>query len=479
MSAALSADNFLTHPDTTVGFTFNDLGAWCAFCSVQTVTIAHAGFMNANEDFRENTVVLPDTQRQDRILERRGFPVRKRRLAIVLLSLIAGLAALIAAMLHFSGAQSSVERSRVTIGAVTRGSFVRDVVADGQVVAAVSPTLYASSAGTVALKVHAGDAVEKDQIVAVIDSPDLSAKLSREDATIQSLRIDWQRARLDADRKLAQLRDAYRQAEIDRKTSERELDRSRKAFALGSFSELQLLRSQDALEKAQFAYEQARSTYDSQPKQNRFDIESKKALLDRQQLLVVQLRREIDRLQIRSPVTGQVGQVQISDRANVPKDAPLLTVVDLSALEVEIKAPESLARDLSSGMAADLEGSGRRWKAVVGAISPQVVNGEVTARLRFADQRFEGLRQNQRVSVRIFIDKRNNVLMVERGLFLEQDGGSVVYVVHGDIAERHPVRLGVAGVQDVEVLEGLAEGDQMIISGTEAFHGAQRVILSR
>jgi HlyD family secretion protein len=434
--------------------------------------------MNANKNFTEGPVVLPDTQQQDRVLERPQFWARHRILVIALAVVIVGLAALGLSLLHFSGAQSSVDRSRVTIATVTRGSFVRDVVADGQVVAAVSPTLYASSAGNVTLKVHAGDAVEKDQVVAEIDSPDLSAKRSQEEATLQSLLIDWKRAQLESERKLAQLRDAYQQAEIDQTAAQRELDRSRKAYELGSYSELQTLRSQDALAKARFAYEQAKKNYESQPEQNRFDIESRKALLDRQQYLVTELRRQIDGLQVRSPVIGKVGQVQIDDRESVSKDTPLLTVIDLSALEVEIKVPESLARDLTSGMTADLEGSGHKWKGIVGAVSPQVVNGEVTARLRFADEKPEGLRQSQRLSVRIFIDKRNNVLMVDRGLFVEQDGGGFAYLVRGNIAERHAVRLGAVGVQKVEIAAGLAQGDQIVISGTDAFRGAERVILS-
>jgi HlyD family secretion protein len=238
------------------------------------------------------------------------------------------------------------------------------------------------------------------------------------------------------------------------------------------------LKAQDELEKATFAYEQARSNYEQQPQQNRFDIQNRKALLDRQQYLAADLQRQIAALQIQSPVTGQVGQVQVADRASVAKDTPLLTVIDLSALEVEIKVPESLARDLAPGMSADLEGGNRHWKGIVSAVSPQVVNGEVTSRLRFDAQAPEGLRQNQRLSVRIFIDRRNNVLMVDRGLFLDQDGGGFVYLVRGDIAERRPVHLGAAGLQKVEILGGLVAGDRIVISGTDAFHGTQRVYLN-
>jgi HlyD family secretion protein len=423
-------------------------------------------------------IMLRDTSAQDRVIEPKNPLQRHRKLILIALAGIAALGMLILILVRYSGAGASVDRARVSIATVERGNFVRDIAADGQVVAAVSPTLYANALGTVTLKVHAGDTVAKGQVLAVVDSPDLTAKLSQEEATLASLRLDWQRSTLNAEHTLAQMRDAYNQAEVDQKTAQRERDRSRKAYEQGSYSELQALRTEDALEKAQFAFQQAKSTYDSQPKQNRFDIDSKKALLDRQQFMVDDLKRQVAGLNVSSPVDGQVGQVQVADRASVAKDAPLLTVVDLSALEVEIKVTESLARDLRPGMTADLEGGGHHWQGVVSGVSPEVVAGQVTARLRFGAEKPAGLRQSQRLSVRIFIDRRDNVLMVDRGSFVDQEGGGFAYIVHGNIAERHPVQLGAASIAKVEILEGLSAGDQIVISGTDAFNGAQRVILS-
>jgi HlyD family secretion protein len=423
-------------------------------------------------------VTLRDTAGQDRTIERLP-PWRRHARWMVLVAVAATvLAALALYLVKFAGAGTSVNSDRLSFATVERGSFVRDVAADGQVVAAVSPTLYANVAGTITLKVHAGDTVTRGQELAAIDSPDLTAKLSQEDATLQGLKVDWQRARLDAEQKLLQLHDAYSQAEVDQKTAQREQERSRKAYELGAYSELQALKAEDSLEKAKFALVQAKVNYASQPALNRFDVDSKKALLDRQQYMVTDLERQVVGLSVRSPVDGQVGQVQVADRASVPKDAPLLTVVDLSALEVEIKIAESLARDLRPAMKADLEGGGGHWQGVVSGVSPEVVNGQVTTRLRFGDDKPAGLRQSQRLAVRIFIDHRDNVLMVDRGSFMDQEGGGFAYLVHDNVAERRVVRLGASSVAKVEVLGGLAQGDRIVINGTDAFNNAERVILT-
>jgi HlyD family secretion protein len=408
-------------------------------------------------------------------------PWWRRRRVYVMAGGLAGLVAifvLVRALLYFAGTANSVDRSQLTIATVERGTFIRDVAADGQVVATVSPTLYAPATGTVTLDVHAGDAVRKGDRLAVIQSPDLVARLSQEEATLESLRVEWEGARLNAQLKLTQLQELYKQATVDETTDQSAFNRSREAYKLGAYTELQMLQAQDDLEKAQFALAQAKLNYDQQPKQNRFDIDSKRALFDRQQYIVADLQRQVDALEIRSPVDGRVGAVQVSDRATVAKDTALLTVVDLTALEVQIQVPESQAHDLVPGMAADLEGDGQHWQGSVSAVSPEVVDGEVVARVRFTGNKPQGLRQNQRMSVRILIDRRRNVLMVDRGTFMDQGGGGFAYVVHGNIAVRQPVRLGAASIQKVEILDGLALGDQVVVSGADAFNGADRVILA-
>src|SRR6202167_5652001 len=213
-------------------------------------------------------IMLRDTSAQDRVIEPKN-PFQRHRKLIVAGAIVAVLLiTLIVVLMRYSGAGVSVDRSRVSIATVERGNFIRDISADGQVVAAVSPTLYANALGTVTLKVHAGDTVTKGQVLATVDSPDLTARLSQEQATLAGLKVDWQRATLDANQKLAQLRDAFNQAQVDQKTAQRERDRSRKAYELGAYSELQALKAEDALEKAQFAFEQARMNYESQPKSN-------------------------------------------------------------------------------------------------------------------------------------------------------------------------------------------------------------------
>jgi len=371
----------------------------------------------------------------------------------------------------------SVSLSRLTIASVERGDFVRDVGADGRIVAAVSPTLYAPAAGTVALKIHAGDVVERDQVLAVIDSPELTNRLAQERASLAGLEIDYGRAQLDARRQQLTVQENFDRAKVERDTAAREVERSRHAFELGAYAELQVLRNEDALAKADFALEHARKELTLEPEQIRYDVQSKKLARDRQQLLVSDLERQVSALSLRAPVAGQVGQVLIAERANVARDAPLLSVVDLSALELEMKVPETFARDLAVGMPAQITGGGKTWDGEVGSVSPEVVDGQVAARVRFRGTQPEGLRQNQRLSARVLLEEKKDVLTLARGPFVDTGAGRVAYVVRGDVAERVPIEIGGTSLNAVEIRSGLAAGDRVVISGTDEFNGAARVVL--
>lgn len=422
--------------------------------------------------------MIRDTSAQDRLVEVK--PDRRRWLilaaaGVVLIGLLVWLAPGIG---RIFSASSSVSSSRLAFATVERGPFVRDIAAEGKVVAAVSPTLYATSGGAVTLKVHAGDTVKIGQVLATIVSPELTNKLAQEQSNADAMEVDYQRAQIDARKKRGELQKAYDNAQIDQQAATRDLDRNQKAFAMGAVSSMDVDRAKDALQKAKITLQHAHADLGMDNTSLNFDIQSKKLAHERQVLLVQDLQRQVDDLNVKSPVDGQVGQLFIAERATVAKDAQLLSVIDLSALQVEMQVPESFARDLGIGMGGEISGNGKTWKGLVSAISPEVVNGQVAARLRFEGSTPKQLRQNQRLSVRVLLDKRDSVLTVQRGSFVDESGGSYAYVVNGGLAVKTPIRVGASSIDKVEILDGLKEGDRIVISGTDSFKGAAKVAIA-
>jgi HlyD family secretion protein len=166
-----------------------------------------------------------------------------------------------------------------------------------------------------------------------------------------------------------------------------------------------------------------------------------------------------------------------SEKAHVAESAPLITVVDLTAFEVEFQVSEAYAGDIKPGMMADITLDGRKHAGTITAISPEVRQSQVTGRVKFTDGQPPGLRQNQRASVRIVLDERNDVLKFERSASIDEATRSV-FVLRGDRAVRVPVELGAASIAEIEVTRGLAAGDRVIISDMRDYDGVDEVAIT-
>ncbi len=422
--------------------------------------------------------MIRDTSAQDTVLQPTSTWRRRWPLAAAALALAALLAWAWPLLSRTLSAGSSVSLARLTVAAVERGDLVRDVAGEGKVVAAASPTLYAGNAGTVNLLVQAGDAVKRNQVLARIASPELTARLAQERANADALKSEWLRAEADARQQRASAQALLDTTNIQHKTAANDLVRQTQAFQAGATAGMQVDQARDAVARADVALKQAKEGLTLKDDATRFELQAKRQAFERQQLQVKDIERQQAELEVRSPVDGQVGQLFVTERTSVARDARLLSVIDLSQLEVQMQVAESFARELQPGMPGEISGNGQVWKGRIASVSPEVVNGEVSARLRFDGAQPEQLRQNQRLSVRVLLDKRSNVLTVSRGSFVDEGGGRLAYVLRDGMAEKRAVRLGAMSLSKVEVLEGLQPGERVVVSGADNFRAAERITIS-
>lgn len=424
---------------------------------------------------------IEDTSAQD---ERIEPPSKRKRLLIgvgVAVALVVVAVAAVPWLLRWSEAEMSVSRERLRTAFVARGDLVRDVSVQGRVVAAVSPTLYATQAGTITFRVEAGDAVVAADVLAVIDSPEIASLLEQEEANRSRLEVEVERQRIQAKQQKLAGQKTVDLANVTLVAARREARRADQAYASEAISQLDFEKAHDEKRSAELAHDHAVADAALAAERLDFELRTRELELDRQTLVVADLRRQVDELSIRSPVDGIVGNRLVSQKTAVSPNMAVLTVVDLSRFEVEADIPESYSDDLAVGMAAELRVGAETRTATLVAVSPEIVAGQVTVRLRFDGEMRgmpSGLRQNQRLTTRLLLEAKYDVLRVDRGQFLESGGGRVAYVIEDGVARRTSIETGARSLNAVEIVSGLGMGDEIIVSSVDAFAGKETLLVT-
>jgi HlyD family secretion protein len=418
--------------------------------------------------------MIRDTSQQDAVLTAPPAQQFKRR--AVMIGAAAALVAVSALLLTaWNDSEHAVSASRIRIAEVGRGTLVRDAAVNGRVVAAVSPTLYSTAPATVNLKVAAGDTVKKGDILALLESPDLTDALKREVSTYEQIKAEVARQQiLSRKQKLLAQREADT-AEIDRLSAQRTLERYDSVGTVGIIAKIDYQKAKDAVNSAGIRASHAKQAATLEGDDVELAIKTKTNELERQRLSMANAQRRVDELTVRAPVDGFIGTLNVQNRMVVAANAPLMTLVDLSRLEVELEVPETYAGDMGLGMSAEITLPTGRATGKLSALSPEVVKNQVLARVRFDGAQPKGLRQSQRVSARLLIEEKPNVLMVQRGPFVENEGGRHAYVMQDGVAVRTPIQVGATSISAVEIVSGLKAGDKVVVSGTDAFNNAARV----
>lgn len=423
--------------------------------------------------------MIKDTSDQDISIAPKKNPHKRFiLLAICSILLIAIVWQIVPAASRWSQAEKSVSMERVRVATITRGDFIRDISVLGRVVAAVKPTVYSPADGTISLSVDAGHEVKKGQILAKLESPELTNQLFQQQARLEKLKSSLARQKIQAKKQQLIDQKAVDLANVKLTTAKREKRRSDLGYEKNVINQIDYEKAQDDLENASLLHKHA--VQDAQLNSESLDFESKSISLDlhQQSLYVEELQRQVDALTIISPVNGIVGNLSTDNKTFLTKNQPILMVVDLSNFEVEIDIPESYADDLAIGMAVDVSFEQNSFSARLVTISPEILNNQVTGRVRFIEEIPAKLRQNQRLSTLIILEHKSNVLQVKRGQFIDSSGGKFAYKIENGIANKTPISIGARSLSHIELLSGLKENDQIIISNTDLFNSAQQVLLN-
>jgi len=378
----------------------------------------------------------------------------------------------------WASTDQSVDRSRLRIGVVEKGLFVRDISLQGNIVAANSPKLYSPSVGTVTLLFNPGEIVKQGDIVVKVASPTLINQLQQEKAKLISLDIEYERQKIATKQAKIKSEQQIKLEAVILNAAKREKRRAEKSIKIQAVSQLDYEKALDDLKRSQLKHDFAIKVAELENENLVFELQARQSELNQHRLLVENTERLVSELTIKAPVSGIVGSWSVEQKSAVSVNQALLTIVDLSAFQVEIDIPESYADELGIGMLVKVKYNQQDYDAEIITISPEVTNNVVKGRVAFIQSPPPGIKQNQRVTSRVILEQKNNVLYLPRGSFIQHHSGLKVFVIEENRATLTDVKLGSRSISKVEIISGLMEGQSVIISNTDFVNDAKKLNLN-
>lgn len=370
-----------------------------------------------------------------------------------------------------------VKKETIQTATVERGTLQRDIASTGKVVVANAPKLYSTDDGVITLVANPGDSVSEGQLVAQLHSPELINRYEQQTALYKNMSISSQRSQLDTKDKQLDLEQTLDNAKVLLATAKREQRRATIAHQKSLISALDFEKAKDELIQAKLAFKHAQKKVALSKEKLVFELQALDSVLEQQKLIVDNLNRKINALQIKAPVAGIIGNWLVSQKARISANTAVMTVIDLSAYEVQLVVAENHASDLALTMPVELVIAGNKVTGQLSAISPEINNNQVTVTVRLSPSEQLTLRQNQHVTARILLDKKVDVLMVRRGQFLSSGGGHYTYRIQQDTAQKITISTGTTNLKYVEITQGASLGDALVISSLSPFEQENRVLI--
>jgi HlyD family secretion protein len=386
------------------------------------------------------------------------------------------------AVMRLKPAAPEVERSTVYADTVKRGSMLRQVRGLGSLIPSqefIRQIPAETEATVVRIRLLPGTQVKAETILLDMSNPqveqaaiDADLQLKAADAELQSLRVTLQSNFMTEKADAATVNADYTQAKL-------QADTDKALYDLGVISGL--------------AYKSSKSKSDELTTRNNIEVDrldiTQKAIesqIAEQQAKVDQIRalaelkqEQLDALKVRAGIEGVLVDLPLQVGQHVLPGTMLAKVVQPNHLMAELKVPETQARDVQIGQPAVIDTHNGTVDGNVMRVDPAVQNGTVTVDVKLTGDLPQGARPDLSVDGTVNLEQLDNVLYVGRPAFGQENSTISLFKIDpdGKGAMRVPVKVGRASVNSIQILEGLQEGDTVILSDMSRNDNTDRIRL--
>lgn len=371
-----------------------------------------------------------------------------------------------------------VDREKVTISAVTEGTFEDFIPVRGTVMPLKTFTLVAVEGGQVeTIHVENGAHVEQGQRIMELSNTNLQLNLITSEARVTEQLNNLRNTRLSMEQNRLSLQSQL--VDIDYNISRLErIVRQRKELAeqrLVSRDEYQ-----NAVDELDWYRKRREITLESQEQDERMRASQVEAMEDNIAQLEQNLeiaRKNLDNLIITAPISGRLSSFDSELGESKSPGETVGLIDDVERFKLTVPIDEFYIRRISEGQYGEFTLGGKSYGLRISRVYPQVNNGQFDVDMEFVGEQPPGIYRGQTLQPRVQLGDASTALLLPRGGFFQDTGGNWAFVLDGagQYALRREIRLGRRNAEYFEVLEGLEPGEQVITSEYAAYAEMERI----
>ena len=408
---------------------------------------------------------------------------KRRRQTIITATVILGVAAVSVGVSKLKPAAPTVERGTVWTDTVKRGPMLRQVRGLGTLVPsqeAVRQIPAETEATVVRIRMLPGSQVKADTILLEMSDP--QTEQSAVDAQLEwkAAKAEYQSLRVKLESDLMNQKAGAATVHADDATAQRQAESDKALYQLGVISGLAYKSSKDKADELTTRNDLQTQMLTANERAIESQMAQEQDKVDQMRTLAQLKQKQLDALRVRAGIDGVLVDLPLQVGQHVLPGTMLAKVVEPNHLMATLKVAETQARDVQIGEPASVDTHNGVIAGTVMRVDPAVQNGTVTVDVKLTGELPKGAaRPDLSVDGTIDLERMDNVLYVGRPAFGQENSTISLFKLgpDGQGAMRVPVKVGRASVNSIQVIEGLSEGDTVILSDMSRWDNTDRIRL--
>lgn len=372
-----------------------------------------------------------------------------------------------------------VDEKGLSIETAQNGDFNDYVRVNGSVLPIYTVQLTPLEGGTVDEKVvEEGAEVKKGDIILKLSNPQLNIAILESEASLAEKENFLRNTRVQMEQEKLQLNKDRLQIELDLVRKKRNYEQQKSLYDKGLQSKEEYLRAEEDYVLTQKQSELNTERWKQDSIFRNVQVENMEINLTSMQRNMALVRQRVENLNVKSPIDGELGLLDVAIGQSVASGQKLGQINDLSNYKIEAMVDEHYIDRVKEGLSGTFSRQGSDFAIRVVKVFPEVRQGQFRIWLYLDGERPDNIRSGQTYYINLELGQPTQGIIIPRGAFYQSTGGNYIFVVdeNGKSATKRQIKIGRQNPQYYEVLEGLKDGERVIVSSYDTYGDNETLI---